>query len=297
LQLKATSASTEESPSNAGYGKIMNIVNELIYNNRKQLQEIIRINHRVEGQCLVSSSSLKSRAANFKSLLEYFKLHAQNTLKEKSESIDMRNSRKSHVADYSTAQDRFKRVFATEIKKWSDRITTATYAIEKVDGAIKAVTEWKPQTSHSFIETSIKETVNAYTKSTHYPLVFDYTFVQLAANDLKIKRRLFQWLQSLKATLVHTLGSTQNSKFEVERLHNELNNDLTRVITLLNQDVRRLDHIIGNVENLINSYSTNESIYSGLLTQTNLVIGASKIWCNTEFGNFKLHKDSMSEHL
>ena len=295
LHLKENSSS--EGPSKQGYATVMNLVNELIHNNRKQIQEIIKINHRVEGQCLISKSNLKNRANNFKSLQEYFRLKAKTNLKERSQSINMRDSRKIHIKDYSEIQIRIKRQFAIDIRRYERRVSTAKYAMDKTDGAIKAVNEWKPSTAHSFIETSIKETVSAYFKATHYPLEFDYTFLQLAANDIKVKRRLYEWLNMLKATLIRTLSLAQSSKAEVERNHNRLNLDMTRIIRLLKRDVRRLNHVITNADRLIKHYSGNESIYTRLYSQTNLVIEASNKWCDEEGDNYKKNKETMQEQL
>jgi len=296
LQLRAESSSTSL-PTNSGYGKVLELINDLVRNNRRQLQDIIRINHRVQGQCLVSGSSLKNRQRNFKSLQEYFKLKLNNGLKEKAESQNMKDNRRTQAADYSASQVRFKRRYVNEIKSWNARINTAKEAINKADTAIKAVNEWKPNTSHALIEKSIKETIVLYQKVNHFPLDFDFSFIQLAANDIKTRRRLYQWLNMLKATLVHTLDFVQSSKREVSRYFIELNGNLNALIKLLGQDAKRLDHVIDNLNSLIKNYNSNESIYNALLQQTILVISANKEWCRIEVDNYKYNQQRMTEQI
>ena len=284
-------------PNGGGYAKVMFLVNDLIQNNRRQLQDIKRINHRVEGQCLVSTHNLSNRSRNFKSLLEYFKLKSTDALKEKTESINMRDNRKIHIQEYSNAQDSIKRSHQQDMKKWEDRLRTANDAIHRAGIAIKAVNEWSPNTSHSFIETAIKETIRGYSKVTQYPLNYDPTFVQLAANDNKIKKRLYEWLNMLKGNLVQNLSYTQRSSSEVSRYFGILNNDLNSLIKLLNQDVTRLNHIIVNIDNLLKSYSSNEQIYLRLSRQTNRVIEANTVWCRVEGENYRSNLNRMSEQL
>jgi len=275
----------------------MSLVGELIRNNRRQLQDIIRINHRVEGQCLVSNNTLKNRMLNFKSLSEYFKLKNANGLKEKSESLNMRTNRRAQASGYSAAQVRFKRKFANDIKKWNSRINVGHAAVVKVDTAIKAVQEWRPKGTHSFIEKYIQESVALYEKVSHYPLDFDYTFVELAANDTKVRRRLYQWLKMLKLSIVKVLSFNVSSKMEVTKYFNTLNDFMNSLIKLLGQDAKRLDHLIENLNRLINGYTSNEKIYSVLLQQTKLVIESNKDWCRIEVDNFKYNKNRMSEQL
>jgi len=209
----------------------------------------------------------------------------------------MKDNRRTQAADYSASQVRFKRRYVNEIKSWNARINTAKEAINKADTAIKAVNEWKPNTSHALIEKSIKETIVLYQKVNHFPLDFDFSFIQLAANDIKTRRRLYQWLNMLKATLVHTLDFVQSSKREVSRYFIELNGNLNALIKLLGQDAKRLDHVIDNLNSLIKNYNSNESIYNALLQQTILVISANKEWCRIEVDNYKYNQQRMTEQI
>jgi len=297
ISLQLRTREEMSSPTETGFGKVMAMINLLIKDNRRQLQSIVQINHRVEGQCLVSMNTLKNRASNFKSLSEYFKLKTNNALREKSESLNMKNSRLAHAASYSATLVRMKRKFLHDHKQWKDRISTANSAIEKTDSALKLVKEWKPNTPNALIEKSIVEAIELYQNVNHFPLDYDSAFVELAANDLKVRRRLYQWLNLLKATLVNSLSFAHTSKIEVAKFFQDLESLINQIIKLLNQDSKRLDHIIQNVTSLLKSYGGNEEIYTGLLRETRLVIDANKNWCKIEMDNFKGSKERMSEQL
>jgi len=267
----------ETTDQSAGFTKIMALVSELIHDNRKQLQQIRRINERVKGQCLVSNTKLRNRERSFSNLLRYFKSRGSLALSEKSEAINMQNSRRQQAVDYAHAQQRFATAFAARSAKWQVRIKELNAALTAVNTALKAVADWSPKTTSSFIEEKVNESVEAYQKTIEFPLSYDQEMIQLAASDAKIKKRLFQWLTLLKASIVSGLSLAQSSVREVTDSHNTLDKQLSQIIKLENADVARLTKSINNWTILIKNYGDNEKIYASLRIQTSNVLKANKM--------------------
>jgi len=287
----------ENSEQSAGFTKVMALINELIQDNRKQLQQIRRINQRVQGQCLVSNNKLVNRERNFSTLLRYFKSRGQLALSEKTEAINMQTSRKSQAADYAAAQNRYSYAFKGRLGKWTTRVNDLTYGLEIVNGALKAVANWTPSTKTSFIQEKVDQAVKSYEKSMNYPLTFDSEMIQLAASDNKIKQRLYEWLNMLKASILNQLTLSQDAKNEVVNSYNKLNKDITQIIKLENADAARLGKSISNWTLLIKNYADNEKIYSALSIQTQNVLRANKEWCKVETANYNSNKQSMEAQL
>jgi len=296
--LSAISLRMEESTEKrGGFSKVMALINELIHDNRKQLQQIRRINERVKGQCLVSNSKLKNRERNFSTLLRYFKARGALALSEKSEGINMQNSRKQQASDYAAAKVRFSVEFARKSKKWAAREKDLQAALVRINAALKAIADWKPNTKPALIELAVKESVDAYQKSMEYPLTYDSDMIQLAANDNKIRLRLSQWVTLLKASIVGALGGAQTASAEILASHKKMQSQLSKLIKLENADAVRIGRSINNWTLLIKNYGDNEKIYSALSLQTQLVLKANKEWCKVETANYETNRASMEAQL
>jgi len=287
----------ETTNQSAGFNKIMALMSELIHDNRKQLQQIRRINERVQGQCLVSNSKLKNRERSFSNLLRYFKSRGSLALSEKSEAINMQNSRKQQAADYAAAKARFSLNYSNRSKKLEGRIKELNAALTAVNSALKAVSDWAPKNATAFIEEKVKQSVDAFQKTVEYPITYDHEMIQLAASDDKIKKRLFEWLTMLKSSIVSGLSLAQSTKTETADSHNALDAQLTQIIKLENADVSKLTGGISNWSILIKNYNDNEKIYAALKIQTTNILKANKEWCNVETANYNQNKQSMEDQL
>jgi hypothetical protein len=287
----------ESTDQSAGFSKVMALINELIHDNRKQLQQIRRINQRVEGQCLVSNNKLVNRQRSFASLLRYFKSRGALALSEKSEAINMQGNRKAQATDYAAAQARYNLSFNAKLAKWTSRVTALNNALTHVNAALKAVADWKPTTHTAFIEEKIKASVDSYQKSLEFPLTYDSDMIQLAANDTKIRQRLYEWLNMLKASILNSLVLAQDSKREVTDSHAVLNGQLSQIVKLETADVVRLGASVNNWTVLIKNYTDNEKIYAALSLQTTNVLKANRDWCNTETANYNTNRLSMEAQL
>ena len=287
----------ENTEQSGGFEKVNALVNELINNNRKQLQEIRRINQRVSGQCLISNSKLVNRSRSFANLLRYFKSRGSLALSEKSEAQNMLNNRKQQASDYSVAQKRIQLEEKQNVDSSNKRILALQNAVTQVNAALKAIADWTPSTKTSFIEEKVKTSVEAYKKSMKFPISYDSDMIQLAANDKKVKTRLFQWLNILKATIVNALSHAQSSKLTLVSHHKLLNEDLLNIIRLEKADAKRLGGAIVNFTVLIKNYNDNEKIYTALSTQTALVLRNNKKWCRVEANSYGQNKQMMEVQL
>jgi hypothetical protein len=287
----------ENTEQEGGFSKVMALIEELIHDNRSQLQSIRRINQRVQGQCLVSNNKLVNRNRNFATLLRYFKSRGQVALQERSEATNIQNNRRNQAKDYQAAQARYNLAFSARLTKWNQRVAGFNAAVAQVGAALKAVADWTPSTKTSFIEQQISETVSFYTKSMEYPLHFDSEMIQLAANDKKIRQRLYEWLNLLKASLLNQLVHAQRARSEVESSHKTINAELSQIVALENSDAARLGRSINNWTVLINNYSQNEKIYSALSVQTQNVLKANREWCNVETSSYNTNRANMEAQL
>jgi len=129
------------------------------------------------------------------------------------------------------------------------------------------------------------------------PVSYDHEMIQLAASDEKIRRRLYQWLNLLKAAFIGCLDRAQSGSKWVADSYAEMNKLLSKIIKLENADVVRLGKSVNNWTLLIKNYGENEKIYTALQVQTQNVLKANKEWCKVENSNFTKSKTSMEEQL
>jgi len=287
----------KEEGGRAGFAKIMALMNELIHNNHHQLQSIRKVNARVQGECTIVTHKLKDRSIFFQGQSRYFKRRSSVTIEEKTEAVNIRNSRKAQNKSYgdlmTAATARHKR----KMRKWASRCSNGQKALDKVNVAIRAVNDWSPKTSHAFIQQSVKETTDLYKQVKGMPLTVPEELIQLAANDSKLRKRLYQWLNYLKASIVDALAKCQRARSGVRRIYRALKKTIGLLRKALSEDHKKLGQAIENYTILVKVYSVNEKIYSNLFDQNSLLVQANRKYCDTEKGNFQAGEKAMEAQL
>jgi len=275
----------------------MALMNELIHDNRRQLHSIKKINSRSQGECLVTIHKLKDRSTFFRGQTLYFKRRGSVSISEKSEAVNVKNSRVVQHKYYKTLIVAASFEHTRQIARLNKRLANARRAIDKVNAALRAVNEWSPKTKTSFIEESIKETAALYTKVQKFPLTVPVEMIQLAANDTKLRKRLFQWLNLLKAAIVDSLAKTQISVNAVNRNFAKLSTTIRSLRVALSDDSKKLAANIENYSTLIKVYSQNEKIYSNLSSQNSLLVQANNKYCTNDLANYNQSRLSMEAQL
>jgi len=293
----AASLRIKEEGSHAGFSKIMALMNELIHDNRRQLQSIRRVNARTQGECVVVTHKLKDRNIFFQGQTRYFKRRASVSLEEQTETVNIKNSRvaqnKSYTDILTAATARHKR----KTRKWTNRCGNAKKALDKVNVAIRAVNDWSPKSTHAFIQQSIKETADLYKTIKGMPLTVPEEMIQLAASDKKLRKRLFQWLNYLKASIVDGLAKCQRAKAGVIRIYKKFKGTILRLKKVLREDAKHLGIANENYTILIKVYSQNEKIYANLFSQNSLLVQANNAYCSNEANGFEAGQKAMEAQL
>jgi len=275
----------------------MALMNELIHNNRHQLQSIRKINSRVQGECAIVTHKLKDRATFFQGQTRYFKRRGSVTLEEKTEAVNIKNSRNNQNTALGAFITALSASHKRKMRKWSNRCSNGQRALNKVNVAIRAVNEWSPKSSHAFIQQSIKETADLYKQVKNMPLSVPEEMIQLAASDRKLRKRLYQWLNHLKAAIVDTLAKCQRARTGVRRIFRHLRTVVGSLRAALLQDSKELGKAIENYTILIKVYSQNERIYSNLFDQNSILIQSNTRYCSTESSNFAAGQRAMESQL
>jgi len=272
------------------------LINELIHDNRKQLQSIRQINERVKGQCLIANNKLVNRQRSFTNNVRYYKARGDLALSEKAEAMNMQTSRKKQAADYAAYQSKANAWYKKKSAKLVKKLGEMKKALGNVEAAIKAVQDWTPKNT-AFIQEQVNLAVDSFHQIMETPVSYDQEMIQLAASDKKIRRRLYQWLSMLKASFISTLSRIQSGQAMLTDSYSEMNKQLSKAIKLENSDAVRLGKSIKNWTLLIKNYGDNEKIYTALQVQTENVLKANKEWCKVESANYSKNKGSMEEQL
>jgi menaquinone-dependent protoporphyrinogen IX oxidase len=286
----------KEEGSKGGFQKIMAMMNELIHDNHSQLQKIRKINAATQGECIIVTHKLKDRQTFFQGQTKYFKRRGSVTISEKSEAVGIQNDRNAQNKSFGALLVAATARYGRKMKKWNSRCSNTQKALDKVNVAIRTVTEWKPKSS-SFIQQTIKETAELYKKIKKMPLTVPEELIQLGASDKKIRKRLNQWLLALKAAILDNLAHCQRSRGGVHRLFTKYKDTVTSLRKLLTHDSKKLGKAIENFTMLIKVYSENERIYSNLASQNNLLVQANAKYCSTELSNFQAGEKAMEAQL
>jgi len=287
----------KEEGAKTGFRKIMALMNELIHNNRKQLQYIRKVNRRVKSECVIVTHKLKDRGVFFQGQSRYFKRRGSVTLSEETEARNIQGSRDDQNKSYgdllTAATARHKR----KIRKWNSRCENSKKALDKANIAIRAVNDWTPKGSSSFVQQSIKEAAELYKVVKKMPLSVPEEMIQLAASDKKIRKRLYQWLTYLKAALVSNIAKCERARNGVRILFKNYKTTIIALRKALVADSKELGKALENYKILLKVYNQNEKIYSNLFNQNSLLVQANDKYCSTEANNFKAGQKAMEDQL
>jgi len=286
-----------ETSAKGGFQKVMALIEELISDNKRQIQRIKKINAKVEGECMVTTHKLKDRGIFFGGQRSYFHSRGTVSVEEKGEAINVMSSRNSQKTAYNGLLTAAKASHDRQSKKWTNRIQMNKNAINKVNAALRAVNEWNPKTNTAFVEQLVKESTELYTQVKHYPLTIPTAMVQLAANDQQIRKRINEWMTMLKQSLTETLAQAEGAVREIDGLFGKFSSTLEKLNDMLVDDAKKLASAIENFSTLIKVYAENEKIYSNLASQNSLLVTANTQWCNQEVQNFKTNYHIMEVQL
>lgn len=280
-----------------GFAKIMALMNELIHDNRRQLQSIRKINAATQSECTVVSHKLKDRSTFFQGQTRYFKRRGSVTLEEKTEAVNIRNSRNAQNVSYGNLLTAANARWTRKSKKWADRCANAQVALNKASSAIRVVNEWTPKKSAALVQTSIKEAVETYSALKKIPLGTPDEMIQLAANDRKLKKRLFEWLNFLRAAVKNNLAWCQRAQRSVNLVHTSYRNTIAQLRNALSHDSKKLSQAIENYTILYKVYQQNEKIYSALFDQNSLLVQSNNEYCKNERNGFAAGQKQMLAQL
>jgi hypothetical protein len=277
--------------------KIVDFMNELIHDNRKQLQQIRKINSATQGECSIVTHKLKDRAVFFSGQTKYFKRRGSVTLEEKTEAVNIKNSRVAQNTSYGNLLTAATARFGRKNKKWGDRCANSQNAVSKANAAIRVVNEWTPRVATALVQKTIKEAADSYSQVKDYPLTVPEELIQLAANDRKLRKRLYEWLNHLKASIIDGLSKCQRARDAIQRIHTSYRATVNQLRRALTTDAKKLGQAIENYSILIKVYAQNEKIYNNLSSQNNLLVQANAKYCNTEVNNFQAGQKAMENQL
>jgi len=119
----------------------------------------------------------------------------------------------------------------------------------------------------------------------------------LAANDKKLRKRLYQWLNYLKAAIVDGLAKCQRARAGCIRIYRKFKKTILRLNKVLARDAKHLGIANENYTILIKVYSVNEKIYANLFSQNSLLVQANNKYCNNESSNFQAGQKAMEAQL
>jgi len=287
----------KEEGSKTGFSKITALINELIHDNRKQLQSIRKVNAKVKAECAVVTHKLKDRAVFFQGQSRYFKRRGSVTLSQETEARNIKASREAQLKSYGDLLTAATARYTRKIRKWNSRCSNSKKAIDKANIAIRAVKEWKPRAGSAFVQKSIKEVTDLYKVIKKMPLAVPEEMIQLAASDAKLKKRLYQWLNYLLAALTDNLAKCQTAKNGVTRVFTSLKTTVGKLRTALSKDSKALAKALENYKILIKVYVDNEKIYTNLFNQNSLLITSNSKYCLTESRNFASGQKAMEDQL
>jgi len=287
----------KEEKGRGGFSKIISLIEDLIRDNRKQIHKIDNMAAKVLAQCLVTTHKFKDRSIFFSGQTMYFKTRGAVAVEEKSESFNILNSRNAQAGADHILQVAATQRHTRQQAKWGGRVNRGMDAIKLVNAALTAVNNWSPSTKPAFIQESIKNSLDAFMKVKNVPISVPNELIQLAANDVQVRKRLFQWLNLLKSSVQDAVVFAKDALNAINMGFKNYDTTLTALQVALKADAQKLGFAIQSLTTLIKVYEENEKIYTNLASQNALLIEANSKWCQQEKNNFMQGRKAMTEQL
>jgi hypothetical protein len=288
---------------NAGFDRVLALLNELVDDGRKQLHEATKLWKSTEARCDVSTMKFNERQAFY-----------ENKNIPLAESIEATNADKNY-ADATekflgTSAAFFGKYLADEVVRHKadlvgaqKKVDQAQAAVDRTDAAIKVVSDWRsvssaaPPEKTALVQQKLELVASSYLEVKSFKIIIPNSFVELAASDDQVRTRLLEWLGSLRVTFLEAKNNADEHKAAHVKGAVALEAAVTELLTVYDGDTKFAHEQIAVHEAAAKGLSESAELFKKLVGQNAELVKSNTDYCAVEKENYGKAKVNIEGQL
>jgi len=233
-------------PGQAGFDRILALLNELVEDARKQMQENRKLWAGTKARCEVTTQRLNEQEDYHKARILGLGHTLENVQKDASSAkgqVEFLTASQKTIADF--LQNELNVIKQTR-ELYEGKQQGARNGVELADKAIEKIKSWEPNqpAGASFIQEAIEKVADAYLQVKSHKIFIPNSFVELAADDNQFKQRVLEWVGILRVGFLESEDSWKNViKHREEHIWGPIQKELADLLKDYENDTKFFDGI------------------------------------------------------
>lgn len=296
-----------------GFDRVLALLNQLVDDGRKQLHVANKIWRKTEARCDVATMKFAERQNYYETKESTLNQLISEMYKEKNDAASSAASMKVYNAWFEGFNRRNVLRKAESAAQLNKRYTVAQDAVAATKRAIETVSNWtvrgKPvaaarksgksgkKANKSFIQENLEEVTSAFLELKGFELVIPESFVELAADNHKVRRRLLEWLGQLRVTFVEIADHFQQKAAARSEIFGRQIAAVSELLAKYALDATHAKHAVARFSTHLSSAKEAIEFVAKLSKQNAKLVIANTDYCRVEKHNYSNTKNLIDGQL
>ena len=306
-----------------GFDRVLALLNQLVDDGRKQLHVANKIWRKTEARCDVATMKFAERQNYYETKESTLNQLISEMYKEKNDAASSAASMKVYNAWFEGFNRRNVLRKAESAAQLNKRYTVAQDAVAATKRAIETVSNWtvrgqpvarskpvaaarvalrddKSKSRHpnrSFIQENLEEVTSAFLELKGFELVIPESFVELAADNHKVRRRLLEWLGQLRVTFVEIADHFQQKAAARSEIFGRQIAAVSALLAKYALDATHAKHAVARFSTHLSSAKEAIEFVAKLSKQNAKLVIANTDYCRVEKHNYSNTKNLIDGQL
>lgn len=296
-----------------GFDRVLALLNQLVDDGRKQLHVANKIWRKTEARCDVATMKFAERQNYYETKESTLNQLISEMYKEKNDAASSAASMKVYNAWFEGFNRRNVLRKAESAAQLNRRYTAAQDAVAATKRAIETVSNWtvrgKPvaaarksgksgkKANKSFIQENLEEVTSAFLELKGFELVIPESFVELAADNHKVRRRLLEWLGQLRVTFVEIADHFQQKAAARSEIFGRQIAAVSELLAKYALDATHASHAVARFSTHLSSAKEAIEFVAKLSKQNAQLVIANTEYCRVENHNYSNTKTLIDGQL
>lgn len=297
-----------------GFDRVLALLNQLVDDGRKQLHVANKIWRKTEARCDVATMKFAERQNYYETKESTLSQLISEMYKEKNDAASSAASMKVYNAWFEGFNRRNVLRKAESAAALNKRYTAAQDAVAATKKAIETVSNWTvrgkaapaarksgskkgKKANKSFIQEHLEEVASAFLELKGFELVIPESFVELAADNHKVRRRLLEWLGQLRVTFVEIADHYQQKAAARSEIFGRQIEAVKALLAKYALDSTHAKHAVARFSTHLSSAKEAIEFVAKLSKQNAKLVIANKDYCRVEKHNYSNTKNLIDGQL
>jgi hypothetical protein len=267
-----------------GFEKVQSLLTELLDTARANMHKNNVLNRKATARCQVYNHKLSERSEYLNSVVESLTAEQATVQEAERHASEHIQSSNAMAASYTALNAAEAKRFTAEKNFYSGLRTTINGALNSVAAVAAQLKVNKP--SPKFIQTSIKEITESYSKVFNVNIDLPESFIEMSIDNNAARRRILTWLEDIRGTFSSMIASIDSDAARRNTNNAKFTALLTQVAVQLKAENVMMANVRVKYTELTKSYASNIAAFSNFRTRNAANLKENTEYCAAESAGY-----------